>query len=304
MKNYDFRSILNAKMKGLKCFKKLFALKRLQITRFRRPGNLIEKVMPKLIQNSFKIQLWASRVPIFEILEGFYRGLIFDDLPWYGRRKRCAPRRAFEVCRFKQSHAEFAKGSGTPCPLRAGGGGSIGYRLFRRPLNELLFLIVFENQWMRVLCSWDYESVCVCVCVCVCVFVCRVRSCLVLNCCMSVCVVCLCVCVLIVCLGILFVCVWVFMFVLECLCALIFVGFVCLHVCVFERGLLFVDLNVCVLLGLCACVFACHWACGMAYLFVCACVYVCVCWFLWLRFDGVGVVFFVLVFMFLCLSNN
>ena len=40
---------------------------------------MIEKVMPKVIQNGSKIYLWASRDLIFEILGGFDRGPIFDD---------------------------------------------------------------------------------------------------------------------------------------------------------------------------------------------------------------------------------
>ena len=48
---------------------------------------LIEKVMPKVIQNGSKIKLWASRAPIFEILGGFDRGLIFDDF-WSGPKNK------------------------------------------------------------------------------------------------------------------------------------------------------------------------------------------------------------------------
>ena len=47
--------------------------------RFRRSGKLIEKAMPKVNPNCSKIQLWAPRGQIFEILGGFDRGLILDD---------------------------------------------------------------------------------------------------------------------------------------------------------------------------------------------------------------------------------
>ena len=67
---------------------------------------------------------------------------------------------------------EFAKSSrfirvcnqfGTPCPLRAGGGGSMGYRLFRRPpiclftclgfwIMSLWFCVWGVGLWFCVLC--------------------------------------------------------------------------------------------------------------------------------------------------------
>ena len=51
----------------------------LQITRFRRSGKLIEKVMPKVIQNNTKIKLWAINGLICEVLGGLDRGPIFDE---------------------------------------------------------------------------------------------------------------------------------------------------------------------------------------------------------------------------------
>ena len=41
---------------------------------------MIENVTPKVIQNGSKIKLWAPRSLIFEILGGFDRGPMFDDL--------------------------------------------------------------------------------------------------------------------------------------------------------------------------------------------------------------------------------
>ena len=64
--------------------KRFVALYLLQITRFRRSGKLIEKVMPKVIQNVQNLVL-GTMGPIFEILGGFDRGQIFDDF-WSGQK--------------------------------------------------------------------------------------------------------------------------------------------------------------------------------------------------------------------------
>ena len=54
-KNIIVWSVFDAKMMTWNSKKVVFALYVLQITRFRRSGKLIEKVMPKVIQNCFKI---------------------------------------------------------------------------------------------------------------------------------------------------------------------------------------------------------------------------------------------------------
>ena len=46
--------------------------------------------------------------------------------------------------------SEFAKASGTPCPLRAGGGGSTGYRLFRRPPSLGWGVWVLDCEFMAL----------------------------------------------------------------------------------------------------------------------------------------------------------
>ena len=53
------------------------------------------------------------------------------------------------------------------------GGGSVGYRLFRRPQVSFLFAIVFVCLWVSVLSVFGLVGlwVCVFVCLCVCVFV-------------------------------------------------------------------------------------------------------------------------------------
>ena len=51
--------------------------------------------------------------------------------------------KSFWSLQIDKNSSEFAKAFGTPCPLRAGGGGFMGYRLFRRPRNSFLFVIVF-----------------------------------------------------------------------------------------------------------------------------------------------------------------
>jgi hypothetical protein len=46
---------------------------------------MIGKWMPKGNQNGSKIELWAFRGPISEVLGGFDRGPIFDEF-WMGQK--------------------------------------------------------------------------------------------------------------------------------------------------------------------------------------------------------------------------
>jgi hypothetical protein len=41
---------------------------------------MMAKGMPKVIENDLKINCWALRGVIFQILDGFVRGLIVDEL--------------------------------------------------------------------------------------------------------------------------------------------------------------------------------------------------------------------------------
>ena len=99
---------------------------------------------PKVIQNEVKIELWAFRDLIFGILGGFARGLIFDEFlislkirknpenrgggakrgspPQGSAAEAGSPERLWSLLN-RQESTESAKTSGTPCPLRAGGGG-------------------------------------------------------------------------------------------------------------------------------------------------------------------------------------
>ena len=144
---------LMLKWEAWNCKKEVFALYLLQITRFRRSGKLIEKVMPKVIQNFSKIWLWVRRGPTFEILGGFDRGPIFDDClsgqkkenlkKWGGDVKNGSlaqgsaelPLLAEELLEFAKSKefVRVCKEFGTPCLLRAGRGGLLSLRECRRP---------------------------------------------------------------------------------------------------------------------------------------------------------------------------
>ena len=78
-------------------------------------------------------QIWKNEA---EVWKERFRGK--------GQRQRRGPRRAFGVCKSVRS-VRVCNWSGTPCPLRAaGGGGSMGYRLFRRPL-------------FFALCVWSFK---------------------------------------------------------------------------------------------------------------------------------------------------
>ena len=56
-----FTWFLMPKWDAWNCKKEAFALYVLQIRTFRRSGNLVEKVMPKVIQNDIKIEPWAIK---------------------------------------------------------------------------------------------------------------------------------------------------------------------------------------------------------------------------------------------------
>ena len=60
-----------------------------------------------------------------------------------GSAEEAGSPKSFWSLQIDKNSSEFAKASGTPCPLRAGGGGSMGYRLFRRPQISFLCVIVF-----------------------------------------------------------------------------------------------------------------------------------------------------------------
>ena len=109
---------------------------------------------PKVIQNEVKIELWVARGPTLEVFVGFARGLIFDEFliglkirknpenrgggakrgsPLQGSAAEAgSPERLWSLLK-RQESTESAKTFGTPCPLRAGGGGFTGYRHCRRP---------------------------------------------------------------------------------------------------------------------------------------------------------------------------
>ena len=102
---------------------------------------MIEKVMPKVIQNDIKIELWVFRGQISEVLGGPDRGPIFDeslsgkkmtqiwknetevrkwDFPWWGRRQRRGSRRAFGVCKINKNSQSLQTRLGRPVPCEQG----------------------------------------------------------------------------------------------------------------------------------------------------------------------------------------
>ena len=121
---------------------------------FRRFAKRHRKGEPKVIQNEVNIELWAFRDQIFGILGGFARGLIFDEIliglkirknpenrgggakrgfPLQGSAAEAgSPERLWSLLK-RQESTESAKTFGTPCPLRAGGGGFKGSASCRRP---------------------------------------------------------------------------------------------------------------------------------------------------------------------------
>ena len=70
-----------------------------------------------------------------------------ENLPRWVRRKRRDPQRAFGVCKVKQIRQSLQTKFGTPCPLRAGGGGLLSLREFRRPC-------FFKDLGLRTFVLW------------------------------------------------------------------------------------------------------------------------------------------------------
>ena len=125
--------------------------------------------MPKVIQN-------VSRGQIFEILGGFDRSPIFYDFlsdpknekKGEQTRRMCEKAgspKSFWSLQINKKSSEFANASGTPCPLRARGGGYLWATASSADLRTLLDVLLCLCVWVYAIVRlWGCEFVCGRVC--------------------------------------------------------------------------------------------------------------------------------------------